>query len=201
MLAKLQIDANCERTPDIEMKGITEQQPGPTVVSLAMELPATETLADAPASTPVPSKKQRGRPPKAQDGRAPKASASKQLKRTPAKSRPAPPGARRSGRVSKPAAPVVPSTAPAVTRGGKRGRGGKRVATSAPEKLSKDVYVVEAVLDSSIDSKTGEHLFLVKWEGYGRDGNTWEPKANMGNCGKAIRDFQTKTKNAKTKKR
>lgn len=34
-------------------------------------------------------------------------------------------------------------------------------------------YQVEEILDHQI--KRGKHLYLIKWEGYGSDSNTWEP--------------------------
>lgn len=34
-------------------------------------------------------------------------------------------------------------------------------------------YQVEKILDHAV--KRGKHLYLIKWEGYGSDANTWEP--------------------------
>lgn len=34
-------------------------------------------------------------------------------------------------------------------------------------------YQVEQILDHTV--KDGKHLYLIKWEGYDSDDNTWEP--------------------------
>lgn len=51
-----------------------------------------------------------------------------------------------------------------------------RSAASLP-KLSnmsdEEEYQVEKILDHAV--KRGKHLYLIKWEGYGSDANTWEP--------------------------
>ena len=35
-------------------------------------------------------------------------------------------------------------------------------------------YQVEQILDHTF--KDGKHLYLIKWEGYDSDENTWEPR-------------------------
>ena len=39
------------------------------------------------------------------------------------------------------------------------------------------VYKVESILD--MRHRKGARQFLIKWEGYGDEGNTWEPEANL----------------------
>jgi len=43
-----------------------------------------------------------------------------------------------------------------------------------------EFYDVEAILDERVQG--GEHAYLVKWEGYGPDYNTWEPPGNLAAC-------------------
>lgn len=38
-----------------------------------------------------------------------------------------------------------------------------------------DTYVVEQIL-SEMQEDNGNRLYLVRWEGYGSDGDTWEPE-------------------------
>ncbi|RGP72085.1 testis-specific chromodomain y 1 [Fusarium sporotrichioides] len=53
-------------------------------------------------------------------------------------------------------------------------------------------WEVEKILDSGIDGPTGVHLYLVKWKGFSNKENTWEPKKNLGNCHKLLREFEEK---------
>lgn len=48
-------------------------------------------------------------------------------------------------------------------------------------------YVVEQILDRKM--KKGKYMYLVKWEGYNNDHNTWEPEKNLTNCKKILKQF------------
>lgn len=48
-------------------------------------------------------------------------------------------------------------------------------------------YEVEEILQSK--EENGVRLFLVKWNGYSQDSNTWEPEKNLCNASEAIRKF------------
>lgn len=49
------------------------------------------------------------------------------------------------------------------------------------------MYNVEKILDKKKIS--GKVLYLVKWEGYTSDDNTWEPVSNLKHLKSMINDF------------
>ncbi|KAK8136842.1 hypothetical protein PG984_004782 [Apiospora sp. TS-2023a] len=51
------------------------------------------------------------------------------------------------------------------------------------------VYVVEKIVGHRIDKKTGVSLFEVKWKGYPKSQNTWEPKDNLKGCTQTLKDY------------
>ncbi|KAF4450760.1 Testis-specific chromodomain protein Y 1 [Fusarium austroafricanum] len=53
-------------------------------------------------------------------------------------------------------------------------------------------WEVEKVLKSKVDTVSKEHLYLIKWKGFGNKENTWEPKKNLGNCKRLIEDYESK---------
>jgi hypothetical protein len=55
-------------------------------------------------------------------------------------------------------------------------------------------YIVEEILDSRLRRNKLE--FLVKWEGYTDENNSWEPEDNCRNSPHAIHDFYNKYPNA-----
>ena len=55
-------------------------------------------------------------------------------------------------------------------------------------------YIVEEILDSRL--RRNKLDFLVKWEGYTDENNSWEPETNCRNAPRAIRDFYNKYPNA-----
>ncbi|KAK4451724.1 CHRromatin Organization modifier domain-containing protein [Podospora aff. communis PSN243] len=57
-------------------------------------------------------------------------------------------------------------------------------------------YEVERIVDSQIDADTMEHMYLVKWKGYGDDENTWEPKTNLSHAPDLVKAFDAKKKSA-----
>jgi len=56
--------------------------------------------------------------------------------------------------------------------------------------------VVEKLMDKRI--RNGCVEYLISWQGYGPDENTWEPKKNL-DCPALIRDFEDKLKAKKQK--
>jgi len=48
-------------------------------------------------------------------------------------------------------------------------------------------YVVEAI--RGIVKEKGEYKFLIKWENYSENSNTWEPPGNVKNCSNQIKKF------------
>lgn len=70
----------------------------------------------------------------------------------------------------------------------------KEVQTSTSEE--EDSYYVEEILDKrSID---GKKFYLLKWEGYPVEFNTWEPLENL-NCRHLLNKFRKKRKNNRKK--
>ena len=68
--------------------------------------------------------------------------------------------------------------------------------TTPPEPIEIE-YKVEEVLDSRL--KRGKLEYLVKWSGYTKDHNTWEPKDNCENSCDLIKDFHKKNPSAPCK--
>lgn len=58
--------------------------------------------------------------------------------------------------------------------------------------VPKGEYEVEEILESVIDADTFEHMYRVKWKGYGLEEATWEPKTNLAHAAALIKDFDTK---------
>lgn len=71
-------------------------------------------------------------------------------------------------------------------RGRKFAKGDKIFATRPEEE-----WEVESIIDVR-DDATFEQVYLVKWKGFSSKENTWEPKENLGNCQRAMRDFQAR---------
>jgi len=57
---------------------------------------------------------------------------------------------------------------------------------------SPQVYEVEDILDEAISK--GRKFYLVKWKGYTEDHNSWEPKANLAGCKRALAAYGLKRK-------
>ena len=53
-------------------------------------------------------------------------------------------------------------------------------------------YQVEAIRADRIRYR--KQQFLVKWEGYGEDENTWEPAEHLENAGEALAEYRAKRK-------
>ena len=39
--------------------------------------------------------------------------------------------------------------------------------------------MVDEILDKKYDAVSKSHLYLVKWEGFNKDHNTWEPESSL----------------------
>ncbi|XP_028831525.1 chromodomain Y-like protein [Denticeps clupeoides] len=53
---------------------------------------------------------------------------------------------------------------------------------------SEELYEVEKIVDKR-KNKKGKMEYLVRWRGYGYEGDTWEPEAHLSNCMEFIHDF------------
>jgi chromobox protein 1 len=49
------------------------------------------------------------------------------------------------------------------------------------QKPGEKLYVVEAILDYKRDPFSGERMFLVKWQGYPDDQNSWAHESTLAN--------------------
>lgn len=55
-----------------------------------------------------------------------------------------------------------------------------------------DEWEVEAIVESSIDADSMEHMYLVKWKGFAASDNTWEPRKNLDHAAAMIKAFEVK---------
>ncbi|KAK7864558.1 hypothetical protein R5R35_007328 [Gryllus longicercus] len=55
---------------------------------------------------------------------------------------------------------------------------------------SEDEYVVEKILAKRFNPKKKYYEYLLKWEGYPHEQNTWEPVHNMAACDKLVETFE-----------
>ena len=59
-----------------------------------------------------------------------------------------------------------------------------------------EVYSMEKILDKRITKKGKKVEYLIKWDGYGPEDNTWEPECNI-YCPVMLRTFEEKLKKEK----
>ena len=59
-----------------------------------------------------------------------------------------------------------------------------------------EVYSMEKILDKRISKKGKKVEYLIKWDGYGPEDNTWEPECNI-YCPVMLRTFEEKLKKEK----
>lgn len=57
---------------------------------------------------------------------------------------------------------------------------------------SEETYVVERVIGERINEKTGKKHYLLKWQGYTSDDDTWEPEDHL-ECNELIEEFLVRT--------
>ncbi|KAM0338223.1 hypothetical protein ACHAPQ_002458 [Fusarium lateritium] len=74
----------------------------------------------------------------------------------------------------------------------KRGRGRPPTKSQVTTHDSDTEWEVEEIVESQIDAVTNEHFYLVKWKNYSSDQNTWEPRKNLGNCSRLVKEFEKK---------
>jgi hypothetical protein len=53
-----------------------------------------------------------------------------------------------------------------------------------------DVFIVDEILEKRVKGKTNQVEYLIKWEGFGNEYNTWEPKKNVSQ--KLVKQFEEK---------
>ncbi|KAG5842019.1 hypothetical protein ANANG_G00173230 [Anguilla anguilla] len=53
---------------------------------------------------------------------------------------------------------------------------------------SEELYEVEKIVDKR-KNKKGKMEYLVRWRGYGFEGDTWEPETHLSNCMEFIHEF------------
>lgn len=150
---------------------------------------SAKSPAKKPAKpTPEPSTKTTTKAPP-----RPAAKAAPRKARKPKKELPPEKPTRTSDRVSKPRAraaaqsTVQPRSAAPKPKATKR-KTASRVAS--PRKTSGQQWEVESIVDSIIDADTHQHFYQVKWKGFSKKDNTWEPKVNLANCQAAIKQFE-----------
>lgn len=61
-------------------------------------------------------------------------------------------------------------------------------------------YVVEDIIDHRINSETLITEFFVKWKGYPKEDNTWEPIDNVYKCPVVLKDLETKKRAARIRR-
>ena len=65
---------------------------------------------------------------------------------------------------------------------------GRKSPTPPPVDIESNRFIVDKVLDSKIKNK--KVVYLVSWQGYGPDENTWEPYDNLTDGGEdAVQEF------------
>jgi hypothetical protein len=58
-----------------------------------------------------------------------------------------------------------------------------------PDAEGMEAFEVDKVVDFGLDSSSGAPLFRIRWRGYSRAHDTWEPLSNLGHAHTAISDF------------
>lgn len=80
------------------------------------------------------------------------------------------------------------STAQLELEGGSRLLEAESISEEGPDG---EEFVVEAILDKA--SHRGQPVYLVKWVGYGQDGNTWEPAASLAGCDELLKAYEKRS--------
>jgi len=149
-----------------KQNGVAKKKAQPAAEDAANDVETVDLTAgadaadtEAPSTSKAASAKKKGRPGKV--GTTMKAKASSSSARKGARPVKAP------VRYEDPAAKT-----PKKKRAGKEGGG---------------EYVVEAI--RGVVKEKGEYKFLIKWENYSENSNTWEPPGNVRNCANQIKKF------------
>ncbi|QRW18621.1 Retrotransposable element Tf2 protein [Rhizoctonia solani] len=74
-------------------------------------------------------------------------------------------------------------------------RDDKRAFENRPPPISingEEEYKVEGIMD--MEERNREWFFRVKWKGYGSEENTWEPRENLKNAEKMLKNFEKEMK-------
>ena len=58
-----------------------------------------------------------------------------------------------------------------------------------------DFFDVEEILDKKYNAREGKNYYLVKWEGYPPEQNTWEPEENLETIPDLVEQFEKKYQN------
>ena len=64
---------------------------------------------------------------------------------------------------------------------------GQKKKRQLKKQKESDIYLVERVVGKKVVGR--RNMYLVKWEGYTSDQNTWEPQANLANVKHLIKEF------------
>jgi len=75
------------------------------------------------------------------------------------------------------------------------GKGSKRrrVSENPAFEAGEQEYEVERIVDHLVVKNGGSH-YLVKWRGWSKENNTWEPEENLSNCKDMLRNYHKKLK-------
>jgi hypothetical protein len=69
--------------------------------------------------------------------------------------------------------------------------------TSGTSDEDTEEWEVERILNRKVSSADGKILYLLKWKGYSRKHNTWEPEAALEGCPKLLKQFEKERRAAK----
>lgn len=63
---------------------------------------------------------------------------------------------------------------------------------------AEDVYAIEAIICCSLYPLVGptgeeEYFYLVRWQGYGPEHDTWEPRSNLTNSSEAVKEYDVRS--------
>ena len=70
-----------------------------------------------------------------------------------------------------------------------------KTKTKSSKSLPRDYYIVEEIIDRMWDPVKKIHLYLVKWQDYSHNDNTWEPKLNLENVIEMVQEFDDNYEN------
>lgn len=56
--------------------------------------------------------------------------------------------------------------------------------------MSEELYNIDKILDKFYDKRNKQMFYLVSWEGFGPEGNTWEPESSFEGVKHLIKQFR-----------